>query len=198
MTTVRDALLDEIKHHAINFGRFILSSGRTSWYYLDCRKVTLSARGAYLVANAFLDLLDSRPVQAVGGMTVAADPIATAIALESWHRQRPLKAFIVRKESKPHGLQRQVEGPIAPGDRAVIVDDVLTTGGSILQAIEAVEAIGVVVDQVMVILDRLEGGRERIQERGYPVTSLFTLDDLRDYLAAYQQSSADDSSQIGS
>jgi len=186
MDDLRRQLLEEIKQNAINFGDFVLSSGKTSHYYLDCRKVTLSAKGAYLTGNAMFEALHPYDVQAVGGMTVAADPIATAIAVESWHRSHPLRAFIVRKEAKGHGMQRQVEGPVRAGDRVAIVDDVLTTGGSILQAIESVEAIGLSVATVAVILDRLEGGAEKIAERGYSVISLFTLDDIREFLDAHR------------
>lgn len=184
MNQTRNQLLEEIKAQAIHFGHFTLASGATSHYYIDCRKVTLSPRGAHLTGQAMLDLLADLDLQAVGGMTIAADPVATAIAVESWYRQRPLRAFIVRKEAKDHGLQRRVEGPIRPGDRVAVVDDVLTTGGSIRQAIEAVEAIGASVLAVAVILDRLQGGAERLREAGYPVRSLFTLEDIRDYLEA--------------
>ncbi len=179
-------LLNEIKQRAVNFGTFVLSSGQTSHYYLDCRLVTLSPFGAWLTANAFLDTFEGIALDAVGGMSVAADPIAAAIAVESWHRSRPLRGFIVRKEAKGHGMQRQVEGPLQRGDRVAVVDDVLTTGGSILQAIDAVEAAGATVVLAAVILDRLQGGGEKIRERGYTLHSLFTLDDIRDYLEAQQ------------
>ncbi len=186
MNDLRRQLLDEIRQNAIYFGQFTLTSGLTSHFYIDCRKVTLSARGAFLTASTMLDLLDGIDVQAVGGMTVAADPVAAAMAVESWHRGRPLNAFIVRKEAKGHGLQRQVEGPLGAGDRVAIVDDTLTTGGSILQAIEAVEAAGAEVAAVAVILDRLQGGAERIRERGYPVYSVLTFDDIRDFVEAHR------------
>ncbi len=185
MNDLRSQLLDQIRRDAIHFGHFTLTSGRTSHFYIDCRKVTLSARGAFLTGNTMLDLLEGIDIQAVGGMTVAADPVATAIAVESWHRDHPLNAFIVRKEAKGHGLQRQVEGPLQAGDRVAVVDDTLTTGGSILQAIEAVEAAGADVVAVAVILDRLEGGAERIRQRGYPVYSVLTYDDIRDFVDAH-------------
>ncbi|MGH2460294.1 MAG: orotate phosphoribosyltransferase [Chloroflexota bacterium] len=186
MEDLRQALLDLIIANAIHFGSFTLSSGLVSHFYIDCRKVTLSARGASLTGTTMLDLLRDVDIQAVGGMTVAADPVATAIAVESWHRQRPLNAFIVRKEAKGHGLHRQVEGPLKPGDRVAVVDDTLTTGGSIFQAIEAVEAAGATVAAVAVILDRLQGGADRIRERGYPVSSVLTYDDIRDFVEARQ------------
>jgi len=186
MEGLRQQLLDLIIANAIHFGRFTLTSGLVSHFYIDCRKVTLSAHGAFLTGNAMLDLLDSVDAQAIGGMTVAADPVATAMAVESWHRNRPLNAFIVRKEAKAHGLHRQVEGPLKAGDRVVVVDDTLTTGGSIFQAIEAVEAAGATVAAVAVVLDRLQGGADRVRERGYPLYSVFTYDDIRDFVEAHK------------
>ncbi len=186
MQDFRQQLLDLIIAQAIHFGTFTLTSGLVSHFYIDCRKVTLSARGAFLTGNTMLDLLDRLDLQAVGGMTVAADPVATAIAVESWHRERPLNAFIVRKEAKAHGLHRQVEGPLQVSDRVAIVDDTLTTGGSIFQAIEAVEATGATVAAVAVILDRLQGGADRIRQRGYPVYSVLTYDDIREFVEAHK------------
>jgi orotate phosphoribosyltransferase len=186
MDDLRRQLLDQIRNQAIHFGTFTLTSGMVSHFYIDCRKVTLSAHGAFLTGNTMLDLLEDIDIHAVGGMTVAADPVATAIAVESWHRKRPLNAFIVRKEAKGHGLQRQVEGPLKAGDRVAVVDDTLTTGGSILQAVEAVEAAGATVVAVAVILDRLQGGAERVRERGYPVYSVLTYDDIRDFVDAHR------------
>lgn len=182
MNETRAQLLEEIKQHAVHFGDFTLTSGAKSSYYLNCRQVTLSPRGAFLTANVILDVIDDQSVDAVGGMTLAADPIVAAVALESWHRGQPRRAAIVRKEAKGHGLQRRVEGPIQAGDRVMVVDDVLTTGGSVLQSIDAIEEMGAEVVGVVVLLDRLEGGTERIRERGYPLTAIFTVDDIRDYV----------------
>jgi orotate phosphoribosyltransferase len=182
----RELLRAEIEREAIHFGRITLTSGAISDYYINCRQVTLSPKGAWLAANAVLDSLAEFEVDAVGGMTLAADPIVASVALESWHRGKPTRAFIVRKEAKVHGLQKQVEGPIVAGDRVAIVDDVLTTGGSILQAIAAVETIPARVVAIVVLLDRLQGGRQAIEERGYPVRSILTFEDVRPFIDAHR------------
>jgi len=191
MNDLKHQLLDQILRNAIHFGRFTLTSGIVSHYYIDCRRVTLSAFGAYLTGNTILDVLEGVDFQAVGGMTVAADPVATAVAVESWHRGRPVNAFIVRKEAKGHGMHRQVEGALQAGDRVAVVDDTLTTGGSIVQAIEAVEAAGAQVAAVAVILDRQQGGADRLRELGYPVHSVLTYDDIREFVDAHRTATPD-------
>ncbi len=182
MNDLRRELQREIEQNAFHFGKVTLSSGATSDYYINCRAVTLSPRGAWLTANVILDALSDVDVQAIGGPTLAADPIAAAVAVESWRRGRPLRAFIVRKDAKPHGLQRQVEGPLRAGDTVAIVDDVLTTGGSILHAAGVVEALGAKVGAVVVLLDRLEGGAARIREAGYRLIPIFTFEDVRAFV----------------
>ena len=182
----RGELLNELKQDAIHFGDFVLSSGVKSYYYINCREVTLSPKGAWLVANAMLDSLEAVDADAIGGPTLAADPIAAGVAIESWHRGHPMRAFIVRKEAKGHGLQQQVEGPVHEGDRVIVVDDILTTGGSLLQAIDAVESVGLKVAHVAVLLDRLEGGADRIRARGYPFTAIYTFDDIRSFVEAHR------------
>jgi orotate phosphoribosyltransferase len=186
MKDLKTELREEIELNAVHFGQVTLSSGATSDYYINCRQVTLSPRGAWITANVILDLLATTLVDAVGGMTLAADPIAAAVALQSWVRGTPLRAFIVRKEAKGHGLQKQVEGPISAGDRVAIVDDVLTTGGSIVQAIEAVEALGAKVETIIVLLDRLQGGSERLSGLGYRLQSVLTIDDLSEYIERHR------------
>lgn len=178
----RQALLTELKKNAFLFGQFVLSSGVTRDYYIDCRQVTLSPRGAWLTGSVVFDTLADLGLNAVGGPTLAADPIATAVAIESWQRQRPLNAFIVRKESKGHGLQRQIEGPVVAGDRVAIVDDILTSGNSVLQAADAAESLGLKVEAVCVLLDRREAGSERVRDRGYQLRPVFTIDDVREFI----------------
>lgn len=182
MADLRQQLLDELEQRAFHFGTFVLSSGVTRDYYIDCRLVTLSARGAWLTGNVVLDTLAGLEIDAVGGLTLAADPIAAAVAVVSQERSRPTNAFIVRKEAKGHGLQRQVEGPIKAGDRVAIVDDVLTSGRSVLQAAEAVESVGATVVAVTVLLDRCEDGSARVRERGYELRPIFTIEDVQAFI----------------
>lgn len=174
----KSRLLELLKERAVKLGKFRLSSGRESNYYLDERIVTLSAEGAYLTARVILDMLKDVAVDAVGGPTLAADPIAGAVAAVSYAEGRPIDGFIVRKEPKEHGMGRQVEGPIESGLKVVIVDGTVTTGESILKAVEVVEKLGCEVVKVILLVDRLEGGRESIQNKGHDFTAIFTRNDL--------------------
>ena len=174
----RDALMALIRELALEFGDFTLASGKKAPYYLDCRKVTLDARGANLVAEGILELLGDDVPDAVGGMAIGADPITAAVITVAGQRGKQLKGFIVRKESKAHGKGREVEGPVSPGDSAVIVEDVVTTGGSSLAAIEKAEAFGLKITGVIAIIDRLEGGAEAFAARGIPLRTLLTVRDF--------------------
>jgi orotate phosphoribosyltransferase len=174
----RDRLLALLKERAISFGDFTLASGRKSSYYLDGRLVTLDAEGACLIARVILDTLAREGIRAaaLGGLTMGADPIAGAVAAISHAEGTPIQAFLVRKEAKGHGTGKRVEGPLRKGDQVVVVDDVVTTAGSTLQAIQAVEAAGATVAAVISVVDRLEGGAEAL--RGYRYHPLFTVNDL--------------------
>lgn len=174
----RDALHALVREKALRFGNFTLASGRSATYYLDCRQVTLDGRAANLIAEGMLDLMRDDPPDAVGGMAIGADPITAAVITCGSQRGLPLRGFIVRKEAKQHGRQQMVEGPVHSGDRVVIVEDVVTTGGSALQAIDHAEAHGLKVIGVMAVVDRLEGGREAFAARGYPLRTLFTVQDF--------------------
>lgn len=174
----RAALVALVRELALEVGQFQLASGKTSNYYLDCRKVTLDWRGANLVADGLLALLDEPWPDAVGGMAVGADPITAAMVTVAGRTGRRLRGFIVRKEAKQHGTGRQVEGPVRPGQRAVVVEDVVTSGGSALAAIEAAQAAGLVVTGVLAVIDRLEGGAQRLAERGFSLKTLLTIRDL--------------------
>jgi orotate phosphoribosyltransferase len=174
----RSRLLKLLKERALVLGKVRLSSGKESNYYLDERVVTLSAEGAYLTAKIILDMLKDVEIDAIGGPTVAADPIAGAVAAVSYAEGRPIAGFMVRKEPKGHGMGKQVEGPVESGFKVVIIDGTMTTGASVLKAIEAVEELGCEVVKVILLVDRLEGGRENIQSKGYDFAAIFTRDDL--------------------
>ena len=174
----RNALIALIREQALKFGDFTLASGKKASFYLDCRKVTLDARGAVLIAEGILDLLKDNLPNAIGGMAIGADPITAAVITVAGQRQLPLKGFIVRKEAKTHGTGRDVEGPIRSGDTAIIVEDTVTTGGSSLAAIEKAEAAGLKVQGVVAIVDRLEGGAQAFAQRGYRMQSLLTIRDF--------------------
>ncbi len=171
----RGRLIELMKRDALKTGEFILASGRTSQYYVDARKVTLSWRGALLIAEGILDTLDANlEVTAIGGLTIGADPIVGAILAIA----EDLDGFIVRKATKNHGTESLIEGSLNSGSTVAIVDDVVTTGGSILRAVDAVEAIGCKVAVVIVVLDRLEGAAEAFAARGLEFRSLLTIKDL--------------------
>lgn len=175
----RQALIDLVRSRALKFGDFTLASGRKATYYLDGKQVTLDATGSRLIGEGLLDLMASRGLpDAVGGMSIGADPIAAAIVTIAGVRGLELRGFMVRKEPKGHGTKQYVEGPVAPGQRVVIVEDVVTTGGSSLQAIERVEAFGLEVVGVMAVIDRMEGGAAAFAARGYPFESLLTIRDF--------------------
>jgi orotate phosphoribosyltransferase len=176
----RSSLLEVIREHSLQTGDFTLSSGKKSSYYLDCRVTTLHPQGAYLTARLILRTLREKKIQAdaIGGLTLGADPIAASVAAVSAIEDSPLPAFIVRKEAKGHGAKRQIEGWSGPaGSRVVVVDDVCTSGGSILEACDRVEEAGYQVVATMCVVDREEGGTEIVASR-YPFYPLFTAKDL--------------------
>ncbi len=176
----RNALIALFRQKALKFGQFTLASGKQASYYLDGKQVTLDAHGARLVAEGILDLLAAAgPMPAaVGGMSIGADPITAAVVTMSAVRGTPITGFMVRKESKGHGTNRYIEGPVELGCDVVIVEDVVTTGGSSLQAIERCKAFGLKVVRVVAIIDRMEGGAAAFPQRGYPFASLLTIRDF--------------------
>jgi len=185
VTAKMDAMYDKellrslIMEKSLKFGDFTLASGKKASFYLDCRQITLDSVGAKLIGEGILEFLQQNQMpQAVGGMAIGADPITAAVITVAAYQNIPLKGFMVRKQSKGHGTNQFVEGPITAGDRVVIVEDVVTTGGSSLDAIEKVEALGVTVEGVITIIDRLEGGREAFESKGYAFHSLFTVRDF--------------------
>ncbi|MDR2170747.1 MAG: orotate phosphoribosyltransferase [Planctomycetaceae bacterium] len=177
----RNFLKELISERALRFGDFVLSSGKRATYYLDCRQVTLDSVGAKLIGAGILEQIKLQQVlpAAVGGMSIGADPITAAVITVAAYENIPLKGFMVRKQPKTHGTKQFVEGPVKEGDHVVIVEDVVTTGGSSLDAIEKVESIGAIVDGVIAIIDRLEGGAETFKNKGYKLNSLFTINDFK-------------------
>jgi orotate phosphoribosyltransferase len=174
----RAALQSLIREKALKFGEFTLASGKKANYYLDCRQITLDAHGARLVGEGMLELLQADLPELVGGMAIGADPITAAILTLAGIRGLPLRGVMVRREPKQHGTGKLVEGPFRVGESIAIVEDVVTTGGSSLLAIERCEAAGLKVQRVLAIIDRFEGGREAFADRGYELTTLFTIRDF--------------------
>lgn len=172
------ALIALVRDKALKFGDFTLASGKKAKYYLDGKQVTLDATGARLIGEGILDLLSGNMPAAVGGMSIGADPITAAVVTLAGVRDLPLKGFMVRKEAKGHGTNRFIEGPVQSGDRVAIVEDVVTTGGSSILAIERCREFGLVVDRVVAIIDRMEGGREAFARLDIPFDSLLTIRDF--------------------
>ncbi|MDO4574218.1 MAG: orotate phosphoribosyltransferase [Planctomycetia bacterium] len=169
-----------LRDKALKFGDFVLASGKKAKYYCDSKQITLHSAGVRLVGEGFLELLKEEAAfpAAVGGMSIGADPIVASIITMADVNGMNLNGFLVRKEPKGHGTNKYIEGPVQPGDSVVIVEDVVTTGGSSLQAIARAEAFGLKVTGVLAILDRMEGGREAFAAAGYPLKSLFTIRDF--------------------
>ncbi len=172
----RAALLQQVKDKAVVHGRVVLSSGREADYYVDLRRVTLDAEAAPLVGEVMLDATADLDYDAVGGLTLGADPVATAMLHAAAARGRRLDAFVVRKEGKAHGLQRRIEGPDVTGRRVLAVEDTSTTGGSVLTAVEALRGAGAEVVGVAVIVER--GAADRVRSEGLTYVAAYELDDL--------------------
>jgi orotate phosphoribosyltransferase len=176
----RDRLLALLRDRSLSRGDFVLSSGARSDYYIDGRLTTMSGEGQAVLGDVGLAMLDQAgwSPDAVGGLTLGADPVAYAIAHAATLKGRRLDAFTVRKLAKDHGAGRLVEGPVAPGQAVVVVEDVLSTGGSALRAVEAMEDFGAKVLGVLVLVDREMGGRDAVAGRGYPLLSACTASEL--------------------
>lgn len=156
-------------------GDFTLTSGRKSNYYIDGKRITLSPEGAYLVGRVIFDELAGAGVEAVGGVATGAYPMVTALAVISQLKGKPLPIFIVREVAKEHGTMRRIEGHLKEGSRVAILEDVLTTAGSVLKAIEAVEVSKCEVIKVIALVDRQEGGSDRLREAGYDFAALLRV-----------------------
>lgn len=176
MTNARDALLQQIKDKAVVHGKVTLSSGKEADYYIDLRRITLDAEAAPLVGQVMLDATAELEFDAVGGLTLGADPVASAMLHAAAARGRTLDAFVVRKAQKTHGMQRRIEGPDIKGRRVLVVEDTSTTGGSPLTAVEAAREAGAEVVAVATIVDR--GAESAIEGAGLRYITGYTLGDL--------------------
>jgi orotate phosphoribosyltransferase len=172
----RDELLAGIKEKGVVHGDFTLSSGQRASYYVDLRRILLDGRLSPLAGRLLLEATGDLPYEAVGGLTLGADPVAYAMMAAAANRGTPIDAFVVRKSEKAHGLQRRIEGPDVAGRRVLAVEDTSTTGGSVLTAVDVLEAAGAEVVGVAVLVER--GGRPKVTGRGLPYRAVFELADL--------------------
>ncbi len=175
---VRDELRELIRKLAVVHGKVTLSSGKEADYYVDLRRITLDGQAAPLVGRVMLDLVKDWDFDAVGGLTLGADPVATSMLHTAAAAGGRLDAFVVRKQGKAHGLQRRIEGAEVAGRRVLAVEDTSTTGGSVLTAVEALREAGAEVIGVAVIVDRNTGAKEKVEAAGLPYRSAYGLSDL--------------------
>ncbi len=157
---------------------FKLVSGRTSNYYFNCKAVTLHPKGMNLIGNIIFDMIKESGAKGIGGLTLGADPIANAVAYTSYLKNSPIEAFVIRKTAKAHGTMQWIEGNVTAGDKVVIVDDVITTGKSTIEAITKAKEGGLNVVKVIALVDRQEGGRENIEALGYKVDTVVTREEV--------------------
>ena len=179
--TLRQVLLDLIVKYAYVEGDFVLSSGAKSDYYINCKQVTLRAEGALALGRLLLQLLPE-DTAAVAGLTLGADPMVSAVSVVSAWSNNPIPALIIRKKPKGHGTQAYIEGPsLSPGAKLVVLEDVVTTGGSALTAVERLQDAGYHVTQILSLVDREQGGSELYQSRGIDFQALFSIKEIQQY-----------------
>lgn len=157
---------------------FTLASGKTSNFYFNCKPTALDPEGMNLIGNIIFDMLENSEITATGGLTLGADPIANALSVISYQRGKPIKSFIVRRDVKKHGTKGKIEGDVKKGEKVAILDDVITTGGSTITAIERAREAGLEIDRVIALIDREEGGRENIEKYVKRVDSVFTRTEI--------------------
>jgi orotate phosphoribosyltransferase len=176
MSQMRDRLMQLFLERAVSFGTFTLASGKTSSYYINSKKVLFHSEAVALLGELLYEATRDLDIQAIGGLEVGAIPMATAACLAYHQHGLAMEGFFVRKEAKGHGSQSRIEGQVKAGDHVAVIDDVLTTGGSVVQAIEEIEKLGATVLRVVCIVDRLQGAREALAK--YDYRPLFTIADL--------------------
>jgi len=175
----RKQLFHLLKTHAFQRGKFILSSGKESDFYLDARVVTLSAAGAYLTGRIILDMIKDHKLDAVGGPTLGADPMVGAVASLSHQAGRPVNTFIIRKSPKAYGKQQQIEGPaLKEGGHVVIIDDVATTGKAFVESIEVLQKMDIKIKEAICVIDRGEGAHEALAKFQVPLRSIFSISEF--------------------
>ncbi|OHE59560.1 MAG: orotate phosphoribosyltransferase [Thermodesulfovibrio sp. RBG_19FT_COMBO_42_12] len=178
---MKNRLIELIIENAFKYSEepvFKLVSGRISNYYFNCKAVTLHPEGMYLIGNLIFDLIKDLNIKGIGGLTLGADPMAYAVAYTSFQKGMPIEAFVVRKTPKSHGTMLWIEGNIKRGNRVVIVDDVITTGKSTIEAINRAKEEGLQIVKAIVLIDRQEGGREAVEALGYKLDSILTRDEV--------------------
>jgi len=178
---MKNRLIELIIEKAFKYSKkpiFKLVSGRMSNYYFNCKAVTLHPEGMYLIGNIILDLIKDLDVKGIGGLTLGADPISYAVAYTSYLKGKPIEAFVVRKSLKSHGTMLWIEGNIKRGDRVIIVEDVITTGKSTIEAINRAKEEGLEIIKVIALIDRQEGGRDAVEATGYKLHTIITKDEV--------------------
>jgi orotate phosphoribosyltransferase len=179
LTALRKRLLELVNENAVVHGDFILTSGQRSTYYIDGKLLSLMPEGLNVLARTILEMIGEGQADAIGGLTLGADPIVGAVAALSHETGRPLAGLIIRKEKSSHGREKRIEGPLKAGMRVVVIEDVVTTGSSSFKAIEALEEANCKIVKVIAIVDRLAGGSEAFAGKGYKFEPIFTLKDLK-------------------
>ena len=180
--TIRKQLLDLLCQLAYREGNFVLSSGQSSSYYINCKYVTLHPLGALIIGRLLLSMLPE-DTQGVGGLTLGADPIVTAVSVVSAYENRPIPALIIRKQAKGHGTMSYIEGPVLdPNAKVVVLEDVVTTGASAMMAVNRLREAGYQVDRIFSLVDRQQGGREFYEKEGIQFESIFTISELQENL----------------
>jgi orotate phosphoribosyltransferase len=178
---MKKELIDLLCKRAFKYSEepvFRLVSGNMSNYYFNCKTVSLHPEGMYLIGNIIFDMIKESGIKGIGGLTLGADPIAVAVAYTSYLRKDPVEAFVIRKNAKSHGTMQWVEGNVSAGDRVVILEDVITTGNSTIEAINKAKEAGLEIIRIIALVDRQEGGKKNIEDLGFRVDAIANLDEV--------------------